>query len=79
MSNDYTAISAIVVITMAAFKFGEVLINRFTGNGPSGIRKQISEIQDNHLHELKDILIKLDNRSEQILIKLNILIDRAKR
>jgi len=66
MTPEYSTIGAIVVIVMAAFKFGEVLINKWMGNGTSNIRKQIDELVDNHIHGLQGILNKIDSRTEMM-------------
>ena len=66
MIPEYSTIGAIVVIVMAAFKFGEVLINKWTNNGTIGIRRQIDNLRDNHFHELQNTLNKIDSRTEQM-------------
>lgn len=64
--NDYTQIGAIVAIVLGGYETIKFVVNKFTGNGPSGIRKQISEIQDNHIHELKEITNRIDKRTEEM-------------
>ena len=72
MSNDYGQLAAIVAIIMAAFELIKYVINKWTNNGTQGIRKQINDMTDNHIHELQDTLNRVDKRTEQIV---NILIE----
>ena len=66
MNNDITQIGAIVIVVQAAFKFGEMIVNKYTGNGASGIRNQIDKLTQNHIHELKGITNRIDRRTEEI-------------
>ena len=70
MTNDYTQIGAIVAIVLGGYETIKFIVNKITGNGPSGIRKQIDNLEDNHIHELKDVLNRVDRRTEEINIHL---------
>ena len=64
--NDYTQIGAIVAIVLGGYETIKFVVNKITGNGPSGIRKQIDHLEENHLHELKEITNRIDKRTEEM-------------
>ena len=70
MMNDYTQLGAIVAIVLGGYELIKFVVNKFTGNGPSGIRKQINEMQDNHIHEIKETLNRVDKRTEEANLHL---------
>lgn len=79
MDSDFGQLTAIVVITMAAFRLIETLINKYTGNGSKGINDNINKLRDNHFHELQNTLNKIDARTEQLVNKMDILIERLRK
>ena len=64
MMNDYTQLALIIGVIMGLIEIIKLLVSRITGNGSKGIRDKIDELEENHLHELKDILNRIDARTE---------------
>lgn len=85
MNSEITQIGAIVIVVQAAFKFGEMIINKYTGNGSRGIRDRIDELKENHIHELgnivqgsHDIMFRIDRRTEEMNNKLVQIVELLK-
>ena len=68
--NNYTQLGAIVAIVLGGYELIKFVVNKFTGNGPSGIRKQIDNMTENHIHELKEITNRIDKRTEEMNLHL---------
>ena len=78
MSNDITQLALIIGIIMGLIEVIKLLISRMTGNGTRGIRDRIDELKENHLHELRDVLNRVDERTEEMNGKLIQIVELLK-
>lgn len=70
MNSDLIQLGMIVGIINGAFELAKYAISRATGNGSRGIQDNLKRIETNHIHELKDVLNRVDRRTEEINIHL---------
>ena len=64
--NDYTQLALIIGVIMGLIEIIKLLVSRITGNGSKGINDRIKELQENHLHNMTDILNRVDKRTEEM-------------
>jgi hypothetical protein len=78
MQSQFIDISIAVTIILAAFELAKYAISRVTGNGLGRIKEEINSLKENHIHQVVDMLNKIDIRTEEMNGKLIQIIELLK-